>query len=149
MSVYFMQPLEGGPVKIGCAVDVERRKSGLESLYGRRLRVLATIPGGRDEEARIHARFAHLRFRNKEQFRPALDLMTFIGQPSLTDPEADGVQPMQRAYKGLRITDEALRWARIASAFTGETVVEYMSRILTEQAREDIDRLHAEFSEGT
>jgi hypothetical protein len=86
--IYFAQSVDGGPVKIGTAVDVDRRIAQLEAYYGRQLAVLAILPGGPDEEAAIHERFAHLRLdgkgrcgRQPEQFRPAADLMAFIGKP--------------------------------------------------------------------
>jgi len=44
----------------------------------------------------------------------------------------------------VRLTDESIRWARIASGYTGESVSEYVSRIIEEQGRADVERLHAE-----
>jgi hypothetical protein len=44
----------------------------------------------------------------------------------------------------VRLTDEAVEWARIASGYTGESMAEYVSRITVERAKEDADRLHAE-----
>jgi hypothetical protein len=43
--IYFMQPTDGGPVKIGCSDDVERRHEELEAFYGQPLALLATMPG--------------------------------------------------------------------------------------------------------
>lgn len=48
----------------------------------------------------------------------------------------------------VRISDEAIKWARIASGYTGESVAEYVSRIVAERAKEDADRLHAEMTTG-
>jgi len=44
----------------------------------------------------------------------------------------------------VRLSAEAIRWAKIASGYTGESMAEYVSRIVEERAREDADRLHAE-----
>jgi hypothetical protein len=44
----------------------------------------------------------------------------------------------------VRLSGEAIRWARIASGYTGESMAEYVSRIVEERAREDAKRLHAE-----
>jgi hypothetical protein len=44
----------------------------------------------------------------------------------------------------VRLTDEAIKWARIASGYTGESMSEYVCRIVVERAREDAERLHAE-----
>jgi hypothetical protein len=46
----------------------------------------------------------------------------------------------------VRLTDEAIQWARIASGYTGESVAEYVSRIVAERGQHDADRLHAEMS---
>jgi len=44
----------------------------------------------------------------------------------------------------VRLTDEAIRWARIASGYTGESMSEYVSRTIEEHGRADVERLHAE-----
>lgn len=44
----------------------------------------------------------------------------------------------------VRLTAEAIRWAHIASGYTGESMSEYVSRIVAERGKEDADRLHAE-----
>jgi hypothetical protein len=90
--IYFMQPVAGGPVKIGCSDDVERRQRQLERDYGRPLVLLATMEGGRQEETEIHGRFAHLRFGNREQFRPAPELMEFIERPVIAGANPDSVE---------------------------------------------------------
>ncbi len=44
----------------------------------------------------------------------------------------------------VRLSDEAIRWARIASGYTGESMSGYVSRIVVERGREDADRYHDE-----
>lgn len=44
----------------------------------------------------------------------------------------------------VRVTDEAIKWARIASGYTGESMVEYISRVVAEHGKRDAERLHAE-----
>jgi hypothetical protein len=44
----------------------------------------------------------------------------------------------------VRLTDEAVKWARIASGYTGESMAEYASRVVAERGKEDAGRLHAE-----
>lgn len=44
----------------------------------------------------------------------------------------------------VRLTDEAIKWARIASGYTGESMSEYVSKVVVERGREDAERLHAE-----
>lgn len=46
----------------------------------------------------------------------------------------------------VRLTDEAIKWAKIASGYTGESMAEYVSRICVERGKADADRLHAEMS---
>ena len=46
----------------------------------------------------------------------------------------------------VRLSDDAIRWARIASGYTGESMAEYVSRIVAERGKQDADRLHAEMS---
>ncbi len=60
-----------------------------------------------------------------------------------------GTCSMARPKKGVkttpvRLTDEAIRWAKIASGYTGETMADYVSRIVAEKGQADADRLHAE-----
>jgi hypothetical protein len=56
--------------------------------------------------------------------------------------------PMAKAQKTtpVRLTDEAIKWARIASGYTGESMSEYVSRIVAERGKADADRLHAEMA---
>lgn len=46
----------------------------------------------------------------------------------------------------VRLSDDAIRWARIASGYTGESMADYVSRITEERARADADALHAKLS---
>jgi hypothetical protein len=56
----------------------------------------------------------------------------------------EGVSMAAKKTSPVRLTDEAMEWARIASGYTGESMAEYVSRIVAERARQDADRLHAE-----
>lgn len=109
--VYFLQPVDGGPIKIGFSDDVEFRRVQLEGTYGCPLALLATMNGGRQEEAEIHERFAHLRLGRTEQFRPAADLLTFIGRPLLVCPNPDAVEAMESLTSPTAITIKgAVEW---------------------------------------
>lgn len=44
----------------------------------------------------------------------------------------------------VRLSADAIRWARIASGYLGESMAEYVSRIVEEKSKEDAARLHAE-----
>lgn len=137
--VYFVQPIDGGPIKIGCSRDVPTRIQQLESHYGCRLALLATMEGGRSEERAIHERFAHLRFGRTEQFQPGPDLMDFIGRP-LFAAAGNVVEPMESKRRDVptRIHEDALFVARIAAAYKRMSLVEYISEALRVAADRDI-----------
>jgi hypothetical protein len=90
-----MQSVGGGPVKIGFSDCVERRQAELEATYGQPLAVLAVLEGGLETEREIHGRFSHLRLGKTEQFRPASDLMVFIGRPLLVMANPEAVEAMR------------------------------------------------------
>jgi hypothetical protein len=54
------------------------------------------------------------------------------------------MEPKPQKTTPVRLTDEAIELARIASGYTGESMAEYVSRIVAEKAREDAERLHRE-----
>jgi hypothetical protein len=76
-----MQPVGGGPIKIGCSANVESRHKQLEAHYGCPLVLLAVLDGGRETEKAIHTEFQHLRLGRSELFQPEPELMDFIGRP--------------------------------------------------------------------
>jgi len=43
----------------------------------------------------------------------------------------------------VRLTPEALKWAKIASGYSGESIAEYISRTIVEQGMKDVDTYHA------
>jgi hypothetical protein len=49
----------------------------------------------------------------------------------------------------VRLSAEAIRWARIASGYLGESMAEYVSRIVEEKSKADAARLHAEAMKET
>ena len=75
--IYFMQPTDGGRIKIGCSDNVYRRRAELACKAGRKLRVLAVMHGNRVEEQRLHWRFGPLRVEG-EWFEPGDDLVGYI-----------------------------------------------------------------------
>jgi hypothetical protein len=111
--IYFIQPADGGPVKIGYSDDVEARRRQLVTYYNCPLVLLGVMPGSREEEQAIHARFAHLRLGRTEQFRPAPDLMEFIGQPLPVDINPDTIAKMvasMGAILSVRGSEEWREW---------------------------------------
>lgn len=66
---------------------------------------------------------------------------------------ADGAVLMGRPKKGIktvpvRLSEDAIKWAKIASGYTGEAMVDYVSRIVIERGQQDADRLHEELKSG-
>jgi len=121
--IYFVQPTDGGPVKIGFSNNVAARVKELEGFYGRELVVLATFKGGRREEAEMHDRFSHLRYGRTEQFRPDMELMDFIGCP-LFAAAGDVVEmPCHQNRKPMAIqmrgSDEWRAWVERGAAHIG------------------------------
>lgn len=147
--IYFAQATDGGPVKIGTSADVDTRLHQLEQHYGKPLALLATLPGGREEEARIHARFAHLRLGRTEQFLPNRELMSFLGRPLLVSANPGVVEVMKGTNSRirdvclfLRGTQEWKAWVeRLGRADRAASINELGDRALVVYAR------HIGFSE--
>jgi hypothetical protein len=135
--IYFMQSVDGGSIKIGFSDDVDRRRGQLESHYGTALAILATMPGNRDEEARIHARFSHLRLGRTEQFRPAPELLGFIGRPLLVGANPDAVEamPCRIPVTNVRSRPEWKSWLERFAEHAGADVSEIIDQALLQYAR--------------
>lgn len=141
--IYFMQPVEGGPIKVGSSENIEARRKQLETHYGRSLSVLATIPGGRKEERKIHERFSHLRLGRTEQFRPAPDLMEFIGRPLLVHPNPNAVEALpcaQGVPVRLEFDEDILAIARMVAAARGISLSRYIEDSMRSVVRKDMER---------
>jgi len=139
--IYFAQ-IDGGPIKIGCSENVDARLRQLETLYRRPVALLGTMPGDDDRETEIHERFRHLRFGRKEQFRPAEDLMAFIGKPLLVSPNPDAVEEAAHGDRddvSIKFDRTLARKARQVSLDKGTPMAEYLS----EMARSTIERDYA------
>lgn len=77
--VYFVQAGDGGPIKIGCAVDVARRVKVLQTGNVAPLALLCHFEGGPSEERRLHGQFKNDHLRG-EWFRPSEALLTFAAE---------------------------------------------------------------------
>lgn len=130
--IYFLQPLDGGPVKIGCSVDVGRRQRQLEGIYGRPLALLATMPGDRKVERRIHTRFARLRLGRSEQFRPARELLEFIGRPALVSANPDTIEAMPVDSRSIRLelTEDQHARLRVVAAQAGLSMAAFARTVV-------------------
>jgi transcriptional regulator with XRE-family HTH domain len=78
-SIYFIQEVPDGAIKIGWTnKPVEERLRAMQIGNSRELKVVATRPGGRSDEIRLHMMFSDLRVRG-EWFRPGRRLLNEIG----------------------------------------------------------------------
>jgi Meiotically up-regulated gene 113 len=152
--IYFIQSTDGGPIKIGYTDDISRRTDQLERHYGCALNILATMKGGPDEEAVIHAQFAHLRLkgpgrcgRPPEQFRPAPELMAFIGRPMLVGANPDAVEAIipvgyDASLKPVRVelSDDVHRMLRKLAADDGVSMAAFARESVERMVREEFKR---------
>jgi hypothetical protein len=150
--IYFLQDHDGGPVKIGCSDDVDTRHRQLEAHYGRPLALLAAMEGGPEEEAEIHRRFAHIRLngrgkagRRPEQFRPAAELMTFLGRPLLVGANPDTVEAMPGRVSGdkpvrVELTDDVHRMLRKLAADEGVSMASFARETMERVVREEFKK---------
>lgn len=75
--VYFVQAVEGGPIKIGHAKDPEARLVIMQLGCPIELRLLAITEGGKARESALHAAFSGLRLHG-EWFQPDSALLLWI-----------------------------------------------------------------------
>lgn len=145
--IYFAQ-LPSGAVKIGKADDVDARLVQLEQQYRQPLSLLHVMEGSFEVERQIHRRFRHLRIeggRGREQFRPAPDLMEFIGRPLLVSPNPDAVEAVEAV--GLRENGHGLMTVRLEAPLVkkaqaiareqGMPVSQYLSSLLQSPIRRE------------
>lgn len=75
--VYFIQAVDGGPIKIGKAFNVRERLAGLQTGNPKELRILGAMVGDTDVEGKVHKEFAGSRIRG-EWFEPSEELYDYI-----------------------------------------------------------------------
>lgn len=77
-DVYFIQGIDGGPIKIGMTTDLKRRLYDFQHGSPVKLVVLAVLKGGGEmREASIHRRFQRSRLHG-EWFEPTSELLDLI-----------------------------------------------------------------------
>ena len=100
--VYFIETVGAPFVKIGWAVDVDKRMAQLQCGCPLDLHLAATLPGSRDIESHYHRRFKSYRVRSDgEWFRLAGELSKFV--ESIRGRFSDGIDyEHPRAQKSRR-----------------------------------------------
>jgi hypothetical protein len=91
MPVYFIRSGETGPVKIGWADEVEKRRRQLQTSHYEPLCVIRVIEGARSLERWLHERFAGWRLHG-EWFQFHADMLA-------TEPPKLGEAPAKRPKK--------------------------------------------------
>lgn len=94
--IYFIQPEEGGLMKIGFANDPTRRLRELQTGSPLRLRLVAEVPGTIEDERALHRHFRHLRERH-EWFRPVPELRVYLARQLGAAPEGFKLEGAPRA----------------------------------------------------
>lgn len=135
--IYFLQSPDGGTVKIGTALDVDARHKQLEAQYRQPLALLATLPGGREEERAIHERFASHRLGKTEQFRPVAEIMAFLGRPLLVSPDPDAVELMPGSFRtlGIRMSHEYAEWLTGVAKADRMTIAAFVDKAVADRAK--------------
>jgi hypothetical protein len=134
--IYFLQSIDGSPIKIGCSRDVDNRRTQLETYYGCPLAILGTRPGGKTEERAIHEQFSHLRLGRTEQFKPAADLMEFIGRPLLVGANPAAVEALSQPKTiRIRATGEWVAWLERAAKHCRTDVAKFLDKAAAEYAK--------------
>lgn len=75
--IYFAQPTNGGPIRIGSSADVGARKRVLSSGIPGGIEIVAEIDGGETGEYFLHEAFAPIRF-DRDWFRSCRPMWAFI-----------------------------------------------------------------------
>lgn len=109
--IYFLQ-LETGAIKIGFTDDIESRLASLARHYGHQPAVLATMDGDRSTERDLHDRFSEHRYGRTEQFKPATEILAFIGRPLLVGPNPSVIEsaPSKTIAVALKASPEWKDW---------------------------------------
>jgi hypothetical protein len=138
--LYFVQPAGGGPIKIGTTGNLEARLQRLNAIFGVEWSLLGTMPGGWPEKRAIHRRFWHLAL-GCEQFRPARELLEFLGKPQLVgaNPEAVEVISYPDARVNVQIDEDVVKPARLVATARGITLAEYISELLRPLVHRDFE----------
>lgn len=117
--VYFVQGVDGGPIKIGCSTNVGARLRDLQGASPTRLRIIGVIPSADmlADEASWHRQHAAYRLLG-EWFEPAATLTREIGDqavPYAAEPHAaPGVRAARAAAeRRASASTGAWRFARL------------------------------------
>jgi hypothetical protein len=109
MPVYFIRAGEGGPVKIGTAIDVRARFSTLQTGHYERLTLIRQVEGAEAQERWLHAQFDTLRIRG-EWFRFDPAMLTIQPPHIVQDAVAYNREPVGRKDRTGAFVDVIRLW---------------------------------------
>jgi hypothetical protein len=135
--IYFVQR-EDHCIKIGTTIRLSQRLKTLRNMWGNSCRVLAVTDGGFADEAVLHKQFKDS-CRGGEWFAPDESLLVFIANEGQTWDGTDEVEALGSAKMDMEVVDDC----RIAAAFCGMSLAEYLSERMRVAAKKDIDEGYA------
>jgi hypothetical protein len=144
--IYFAQAIQdelvikAGWIKIGTTVRLTERLRQIQRDIRHLPTVLGVMNGSHADETALHRKFEAFH-RVGEWFDPHDLLLAFI-KTEAREWDGEDEAPPNPHRAPIRLSAEAIRSARIASGYTGESVAEYASRVLAERGKEDADKLH-------
>ena len=106
-KVYFIQSIFGGPIKIGCTINIDKRLCDLQAGSPIKLVLLGTICGSYEEESKLHKRFGKHRIHG-EWFNLSEDLYIYLKR--------------KKIYASIKIypeVDEGQKWRAITNKSSG------------------------------
>ena len=118
--IYFAR-LATGSIKIGTTENMKARLRTLKNQYGNPVVLLKIMPGGPEEEAAIHERFADFRMGKTEQFRPTREIFEFVEVSIPANHNPDTVEQQPTTWDAARIQKAlvlrlARSWSIVATA---------------------------------
>lgn len=95
--VYFIGAGDLNPIKIGFATSVDYRLRQLRTSNPQPPKVVATVPGSRRVEQKVHAMFGEFRLNEREWFTSGDALLAFIRLPPRATHSSSESQWMRRS----------------------------------------------------
>lgn len=129
-----------GDIKIGTTVRLSVRLKQVAYEVGHEPVVLAVMEGSFCEEKVLHERFRVNR-RYSEWFKPCDELLRFIVDEG---SEWDGIDEVPISTVTVKMDIQVVEECRIAAAFRGMTLAEYLSETMRLAAKRDIDDGYAQ-----
>lgn len=106
--IYFIAPIGGGPIKIGCSACPPNRLDQLMAWSPYPLEILATAPGTMNDERAIHSAFLK-HWAQREWFRSAPEIYALINEVRATG-EIPAAFKGTKETKGLRRSSRTGGW---------------------------------------